>query len=42
MGQIRFVIRATFNGRSHINIGRLTVARLKGHNGFGDYGVIHR
>ena len=32
MGNIRLVIGATLNGRSHVNINRLTVARLKVHD----------
>jgi len=32
MGNVRLVIGATFNDGSHINISRLTVARLKVHD----------
>nr|DAJ34213.1 MAG TPA: hypothetical protein [Caudoviricetes sp.] len=32
MRNISLVIGATFNGRSHVNISRLTVARLKVHD----------
>jgi len=42
MGNIRLVIGATFNDGSHVNIDWLTVACLKVHDWFGDYGIIHR
>ena len=39
---ICLVVGAAFDGGSYINIDRLTVARLKRDNRFGDYGIIHR
>ena len=42
MGNVRLVVGAAFNDSSHINIDGFTVARLKVHDRFGDYGIIHR